>query len=129
MLATTATLAIPKVSTMQKVLSSIHHLFVAIILLLKGFDKIQHHHSFIGWTILLLGLVILGYFIFIKLAKKPHSLLELFIHLFESIALFLTSYVYFQEGKTFLPYVTLLAACGFLIATVLHLKGNKKHST
>lgn len=113
---------------MQKVLSSIHHLFVAIILLLKGFDKIQHHHSFIGWTILLFGLVILVYFIFIKLAKKPHSLLKLFIHLFESIALFLTSYVYFQEGKTFLPYVTLIAAIGFLIATLLHLKGNKKHS-
>ncbi len=92
----------------------------------KGFDKIQHHHNFIGWTILILGIFVLTYFIFIKLSKKPHSFLELIIHFFESIALFLTSYVYFQEGKLLLPYVTLIAGFGFLIATIIHLKGHKK---
>ncbi|WP_439505478.1 hypothetical protein [Sediminibacterium sp.] len=111
---------------MRKQLISIHHFFVAIILMAKGFDKIQHHHSFIGWTILILGIISLIYFIFIKLSKKPHSLLELIIHLFESIALFLTTYIYFQEGKTLLPYVTLIAGIGFLIATFIHLKGHKK---
>jgi len=114
---------------MKNKLLSIHHLFVAIILMTKGFDKIQHHHSFIGWTILLLGIIALLYFIFIKISKKPHLLLELIMHLFESIALFLTTYVYFQEGKTLLPYVTLIAAIGFLIATLLHLKAHKKHLT
>lgn len=113
---------------MKKQLLSIHHFIVAIILMTKGFDKIQHHYSVIGWTILLLGIIILMYFIFVKLSKKPHSLLKLIIHLFESIALFLTTYVYFQEGKTLLPYVTLIAGIGFLIATFMHLKGEKKHS-
>jgi FtsH-binding integral membrane protein len=110
---------------MKKHLLSIHHFFVAVILLTKGFDKIQHHHSYIGWTILLLGMTVFVYFIFIKLSKKSHSLLELIIHFFESIALFLTTYVYFQEGKTLLPYVTLIAAIGFLIATFLHLRAHK----
>jgi FtsH-binding integral membrane protein len=111
---------------MKKQLLSFHHFIVAVILMTKGFDKIQHHHSFIGWTILLLGLIVLIYFIFIKVSKKPHALLVLIIHLFESLALFLTTYVYFQEGKTFLPYVTLIAGIGFLIATIIHIKGHKK---
>ncbi len=109
-------------------LLSIHHFFVALILITKGFDKIQHHHSFAGWTILLFGIIVLVYFIFIKLSKKSHSLLELIIHFFESIALFLTTYVYFQEGKSLLPYVTLIAGIGFLIATFFHLKGHRKNS-
>lgn len=106
-------------------LLSIQHFVVSLILMTKGFDKIQHHHSAIGWTILLLGIFVFGYFIFVKVAKKPHFILELIVHLFESIALFLTTYVYFQEGKTILPYVTLLAAIGFLIATFIHLKRHK----
>jgi hypothetical protein len=111
---------------MKKKLPSIHHFLVAVVLLSKGFDKIQHHHSFIGWTILLLGIIVLTYFILIKLSDKPHSTLELLVHFFESVALFLTSYVYFQEGKSFLPYVTMIAGIGFLIATIVHLIGHKK---
>ena len=113
---------------MKKQLLAIHHFIVAIILITKGFDKIQHHQNFIGWIILLLGIIVLTYFIFTKISKKPHSLLEIIIHLFESIALFLTTYVYFQEGKTLLPYFTLIAGIGFLIATFIHLKGHKKQS-
>ena len=113
---------------MKNKLLSIHHFIVAVILLSKGFDKIQHHHNLIGWTILLLGIIVLSYFIFIKLSKRPHSFLELIIHFFESIALFLTTYVYFQEGKSLLPYVTMIAGIGFLIATIIHLKvHNKRH--
>ena len=102
------------------------HLLVAIILIAKGYDKVEHHHSLIGWTILVFGIIILGYFIFIKSAKKKHSLLEPTIHLFESIALFLTSYIYFKEEKTFLPYLTFIAGVGFLVAAIMHLFKNKK---
>jgi hypothetical protein len=111
---------------MKNKLLSIYHFIVAVILMSKGFDKIQHHHNFIGWTILLLGFIVLSYFIFIKLSKKAHSFLEIVIHFFESIALFLTTYIYFQEGKSFLPYVTMIASIGFLIATIIHLKGHNK---
>ena len=113
---------------MKKHLISIHHFMVALLLITKGYDKIQHHHSFIGWSILLSGVAILMYFVYIKGTQKPHNTLEIIAHLFESIALFLTTYVYFQEGKTMLPYVTLTAAIGFLIATILHVRGHKKHA-
>ncbi len=111
---------------MKNKLHSVHHLIVSVILMTKGFDKIQHHHSLIGWIILLLGILVLSYFIFSKLTKNPHSNFEFLVHLFESTALFLTSYVYFQEGKSILPYVTITAGIGFLIAAIIHLKRHKK---
>jgi len=112
---------------MKKQIQSIHHFFVAIILLAKGLAKIQHHHSLIGWTILLLGVLFLLYFLWIKQTKKSNILLEFSMHIFESLALFLTTYVYYQEGKTYLPYVTLVAGIGFLAAALLHVKDLKTH--
>jgi uncharacterized membrane protein len=84
---------------MKKKLVAVHHLMVGLLLLMKGVDKIQHHHSFI-------------------------------IHLFECIALCLTTYVYFKEGKNFLPYVTMAASIGFFVATLVHLKAffKERHS-
>ena len=88
---------------MKNKLLSIYHFIVAVILMSKGFDKIQHHHNFIGWTILLLGFIVLSYFIFIKLSKKAHSFLEIVIHFFESIALFLTTtYIFKKESRFYL---------------------------
>ena len=73
--------------------------------------------------------VILGYFIYEKITKTENHFLLISVHLFESIALFLTSYVYFEEGKKFLPYITLFAGIGFLIATIMHIvKINKRNS-
>jgi hydrogenase-4 membrane subunit HyfE len=108
-------------------LFSIQHLLVAIILMTKGYDKVTHHHNFIGWTILVFGILILGYFILIKLTKIEKGFFEPIVHLSESIALLLTTYVYFKEGKAFLPYITLIAGIGFLIAVLFHLLKNKKN--
>jgi len=105
---------------MKDHLLSLHHFFVALILITKGLDKLEHHHNVIGWTILIFGIIALAYFIASKLSKKLSYKLDISIHIFESIALLLTTYVYFHEGKTFLPYVTLIAAVGFLIAAFLH---------
>lgn len=106
---------------------SIHHFVVGVILLSKGYNKIQHHHDVIGWTILLLGIIIMAYFFLIKITQKKSSNFETTIHIFECIALLLTTYVYFQEGKSFLPYITLLASIGFFIATILHISRRKEH--
>ena len=108
-------------------LLSIQHLCVSLILIPKGIDKIQHHHDSIGWIILLMGIAILSYFIFQKISKTKNHFITIVVHLFESIALFLTSYVYFQESRIYLPYIILIAAIGYLFATIMHLfKINKK---
>ena len=107
-------------TTLRTSLLSIQHLCVAFILIPKGYDKIEHHHNIIGWIIMSMGLIIFSYFIFQKITKNKNHFLVVGVHLFESIALFLTSYVYFEEGKTFLPYTTLIAGIGFLLATIIH---------
>lgn len=109
-------------NTIKTNLLSIQHLFVALILIPKGYDKIEHHYNLIGWIILLMGIFILGYFIYQKVTKSENHILLISVHLFESISLFLTSYIYFEEGKRFLPYITIFAATGFLIATIIHIK-------
>ena len=53
---------------MRSKLKSFHYFAVAEILIAEGLAKIQHHHSIIGWTILLTGVTILTYFIFIKIS-------------------------------------------------------------
>jgi hypothetical protein len=114
---------------LKKRLISLQHLIVAIILMTKGFDKIQLHHLIIGWVILTLGIIILIYYIYIKIAQKPHISLEILANIFESTALFLTAYVYFHEGKSLLPYFTLVPAAGFLIVAYLHYSRHKKLET
>jgi tryptophan-rich sensory protein len=108
-------------SNVKTKILSIQHLFVALILIPKGYDKIEHHYSLIGWIILFMGLIIFVYFVYQKLTKTKNHLLAIGVHLFESIALFLTSYVYFEERKRFLPYITIIAGIGFLIATIIHI--------
>ena len=110
-------------------LLSIQHLFVALILIPKGYDKIEHHYNFTGWIILLMGIIVLSYFIFQKLTKSKNHLFVIGVHLFESIALFLTSYIYFEERKSFLPYMTIIAGIGFLIATIIHITKINKTKT
>lgn len=107
-------------SKLKTNLIAMQHLVVALILIPKGYDKIQHHYNLIGWIILSMGIVVLGYFIYQKIKKTTNHYVTIAVHLFESIALFLTSHVYFIEGKRFLPYITLLAGIGFLIASLLH---------
>lgn len=48
------------------------------------------------------------------------------IHFLEGLALLFTSWVYFEEGKTYLPYVTLIAAIGFFITVPFIYRKNKR---
>ena len=108
----------------KQLLHSIHHLITGAVLIIKGVDKISHH-PFIGGLILFFGVVILSYFIY-ALNKKQHSHnLELVVHWFEALVALFMAYIFFSEGKTFLPYVFLLAAIGFFISIYLIYKKAK----
>ena len=103
----------------NKILSSVHHLLIGFALTLKGLDKVSHH-PIIGSIILLFGLIILGYFLYIVIKKHTDKKLVYIIHWFEAIASLFTAYVFFKEGATYLPYAFLLAAAGFIIAIIVH---------
>ena len=44
-------------SKIKSNLFSIQHVLVALVLIPKGIDKIEHNHIFIGWMILLMGVL------------------------------------------------------------------------
>lgn len=108
----------------NKILNAAHHLLIGFALTLKGIDKVAHH-PVIGSIILLFGIIILGYFLYIVIKKHPDNKLVYIIHWFEAIASLFTAYVFFEEGATYLPYAFLLAAVGFIIAIIVH--HTKKH--
>ena len=63
-------------SKIKSNLFSIQHILVALVLIPKGIDKIEHHHIFIGWMILLMGTIILGYFIYQKITQTKNHFLK-----------------------------------------------------
>ena len=97
-------------------LHSMHHLLIASLLILKGFLKFSHY-PVLGSIILLFGIIILVYFFYVLSKKQTRKGLDLTVHLFEAIVSLFTAYISFQEGARFLPYVFLLAAVLFIIAS------------
>lgn len=112
-------------SRKNKFLQNILHLFIGIALVLKGFNKISHH-PVLGGLILSFGLVILAYFVYLSITQKESRTMHISIHLFEAFASVFTAYIFFMEGKKYLPYVFLLAATGFFISVYLYMKNHRK---
>lgn len=112
--------------TVKNKLTSVQHLITGIFLLLKGYDKIEHHYYLPGGVIAGFGALILFYYWYVKRTKRSNHALQLLVHLFEGLALLFTAYIFYSEGKTYLPYVTLAAGIGFLTAFCIHLKHYEK---
>lgn len=116
----------------KKKAKSIHHLIVSILFISRGADNIESNHQIIGWALLIGGFLVMVYFAYIKFKNHEDIFLSVVIHIFESIAFFLTTYILFQEGKTYLQYMTLLAGIGFFIAAGVQLfkiKNKRRLST
>jgi energy-coupling factor transporter transmembrane protein EcfT len=109
----------------KQLVHSIHHLMTGLVLILKGIDKISHHHALLGGLILLFGLIILSFFVYTVSHKKHSEKLELVVHWFEALVSLFIAYILFKEGKNLLPYVFLLAALGFFIAIFIHYRKTK----
>lgn len=109
-----------------RIVHSIHHFLVGFSLTLKGITKISHH-PVIGSIILLFGLIILAYFLYVLLRSHPAEKLGHIIHWFEALASLFTAYIFFEEGAKYLPYVFLLAAVGFFISIFVSHKKATRH--
>jgi TRAP-type uncharacterized transport system fused permease subunit len=108
----------------KHVLHSLHHLITGGALILKGITKISHH-AFIGGAILLFGVLILAFFFYTLSRKHLSNNLELMVRWFEALVSLFTAYIFFTEGKTFLPYVFLLASIGFFISIYVFYRKKK----
>ena len=110
----------------NKLLHSIHHLLVAFVLVLKGFDKLAHGHPFIGTLLLAFGLAIVVYFGYLLKNNKHSPLIDDMVHLFEALAALFVAYLTYSEGSKYLHYVFLIAAAGFFIA--IYVSRKRRHS-
>lgn len=105
---------------------TIAHVMTGAVLILKGYTKLTDHYAGVGSIILLFGLAIIGYVIYESRQKKQSPLLAIAVHFFEGLALLFTTYVYFDEGKTYIQYLTLAASIGFFVAVIILYKRYKK---
>ncbi|HUM48376.1 MAG TPA: hypothetical protein PLD84_15700 [Chitinophagales bacterium] len=105
---------------------TIAHVMTGAVLILKGYAKITDHYAGVGSMILCFGLVIIGYVIYESRRKSHSPLLVMAVHFFEGLALLFTTYVYIDEGKTYIQYLTLAAAIGFFVAVLIMYMRYKK---
>ena len=105
-------------------LDSALHLLLGSTLILKGYDKF-HHHNILGGLIFLFGIIVLVYFVYMILTKEHSRTMHILIHLFEALVSLFIAYIFFKEGKKYVPYVFILAAIGFLIATYVSIRKRK----
>jgi uncharacterized membrane protein len=103
------------------------HYLTAFILCLKGWSKIEHHHTTVGIIILLFGVTI-------ALMNFFHHRLEHIAHRLPSIILFIESFVTslvfytsIEEGWKKISFAWLLAAIMFFIAGIIHWLKPKQH--
>jgi len=101
------------------------HLMTAFVLLLKGFDKITHHHLISGTTLLVLTVAVLALVFLGERLYLSHSKVKQACLLIESLALSVVALVFFQEGRVYLPYAFGTCALAYLVVAFVHYKKHK----
>lgn len=100
---------------------SMQHLIAGAVLALKGFDKLEHSELYVGSTLLVLGSFVLAYFALDRLARdRSATWLTIMVHMSEGFAFLCLSYLYFRDGKTYLPSAAVIAAAGYCVAALIH---------
>lgn len=105
--------------------AALHHLVSGGVLALKGFDKLDQGYLYVGAALFALGVLLLAYFAFERFGQHRSRHLAILVHTCEGIAFLFITYLYFVEGKTYLPWATLAAATGLLIAALAHARPSR----
>lgn len=82
----------------------------------------EHHYYFIGSIIFCMGLVLIFYNLYLLRRGKHHLNLDILVHGMEAIILSLISYLYYKQGKIYLPYITSFAGLVYLFSILLLIK-------
>lgn len=109
----------------SKRFAALHHLVSGGVLALKGFDKLEQRYFYVGAALFALGVLLLAYFTFERFAQNSSRHLSVLGHACEGVAFLFLTYLYFVEGRLFLPWATLAAATGLLIAALAHARPSK----
>ena len=96
------------------------HIIIAVILIIKGFGKMSHHYFLIGGFVLLSGVCIIGYVMYER-NKETHSpIRNIFVHLCEALMMLFVTYIYINEGTTYIKYFTFVISMILFINAFVH---------
>ncbi|WP_373056856.1 hypothetical protein [Zunongwangia sp. H14] len=109
--------------TKKEKLEIVQAVLVALLSLFTGFQN-RLQFPFIGIINILLGIIlIIGIIAFVK--KKAHLNIKAVALATEAFSLLFAAYMYFSNGKQYLPYAFLLAALLCLAGVFIMLKKAK----
>jgi hypothetical protein len=99
---------------------------IGFSLTVEGWEKVPEE-TFAGMLIMLFGVTLLVYALYALKKKGQEFVLKVAVHLFEAVTLLFVSYIYFEEGKKYLPYFNLAPSIALFISVVVMLfKRNKE---
>lgn len=91
------------------------HFITAIVLLLKGYDKLSTGSHVSGFIIFSFGIIILLITFLDRTLKISHLRTKWIVYLIEAIAFLIIASLYFKENKVYLPYVYLVPSLIFFV--------------
>jgi ABC-type transport system involved in cytochrome c biogenesis permease subunit len=107
-------------------LESLHFFLIGFLITTEGIEEL-HSHVIIGGLMLLFGITLLLYFIYVQIKKTQGFNLKIMAHFFEAIVLLFTSYILFKEEKIYVPYFNLAASIGLFISIAVLFYRRKKN--
>jgi hypothetical protein len=104
-------------------LENMTHYLTAIVIILKGTDKINTPGKlWYGVLFLSFGLLIIAGTLFHHKAEKVLKHFKAYVLIFEAIVMTTVGYLYAKEGKQFIQYVCFAAAAMFAVALVIYIR-------
>lgn len=107
------------------ILEAVTHYLTALVVLLKGIDKLDAGKMFFGMFFVAVGLFIVFGTIFHHRFERALRNFKGYVFLLESIVSIMVGYVYLKDGKNFIQYIFFAAALMFLIAAIIHFRKTK----
>lgn len=100
----------------NETLEMIAHLCVGLSILMKGFDKFEHHHTLIGFILVLAALIAIVFSIYHKKIESNLGHIKYYIFGIEGIVMAFVGYSYYQDGSHLLHYACYIVSIIFFIA-------------
>ncbi|GAB4032293.1 hypothetical protein [Spirosoma gilvum] len=92
------------------------HVLAGVVIMIKGVDKIDHHHPATGWTLIVIGLGVFSLTLLHHRLARHIKSFDGLVFFIEAIVLGIVSAMYFQDGKKALPFAYLIASIAYLFA-------------
>lgn len=113
----------PEQNRRKEILQNLTHYITSFVIIMKGVSKLENFQVYYGYVILFLltGTGVILATIFHKKLEKRMKKISAVIYFLEGLVLLLIAKLYFDEGKSILPYVFLAAGLLSLAAGVIRI--------